>query len=134
MNGITLIAAALFSASAQPASVSSSSCINTAKADATVSMTGRLILAVAADDYGTERAYVLRLSKSICVDDGDQFADPALQFSEVQLAGASVAIDQSLRRAVGRRIRVAGKAFAAHTRHHHRPMVVIVDRVRWAKH
>ena len=104
-------------------------CINTAEADAAVLVHGRLITATFTDDYGKERAYLLELPKPTCIDDGGEFADPSAQFVQVQVAGTNSATEGELRKSVGRKIKVSGKAFAAHTRHHHRPMVVLVDRV-----
>ena len=104
-------------------------CINTAEADAAVWVEGRLVTATFTDDYGKERAYLLQLPKPICIDDGGEFADPSVQFGQVQVSSTNSTTDDDLRRSVGRKIKVSGKAFAAHTRHHRRPMVVLVERV-----
>jgi len=104
-------------------------CINAAEPDAAVLVKGRLVTATFTDDYGKERAYLLELPKPTCIDDGGEFADPGAQFAQVQVAGTNSATERTLRKSVGRKVEVSGKAFAAHTRHHHRPMVVLVDRV-----
>ncbi len=104
-------------------------CINTAEIDAAVLVEGRLVTATFTDDYGKERAYILELPKPTCIDDGGEFADPSAQFAQVQVAGTNSKTEGDLRRSVGQKIKVSGKPFAAHTRHHHRPMVVLVDRV-----
>jgi hypothetical protein len=104
-------------------------CIDTAEANAAVLVEGRLVTAMFTDDYGKERAYILELPKPTCIDDGGEFADPSAQFAQVQVAGTNSTTEGDLRKSVGRRIKVSGKAFAAHTRHHHRPMIVLVDRV-----
>jgi hypothetical protein len=35
----------------------------------------------------------------------------------------------TLRRLVGRKVTVSGEGFASHTRHHHRPLVLIVKKI-----
>jgi len=107
----------------------SSRCIDTAQADAAVLLEGRLTTATFTDTYHKEGAYILQLGQPICIDDGGEFADPNVHFSQVQLAAGAPSNWSDLRKSVGRNVKVSGKAFAAHTIHHHRPMVVIIDRL-----
>lgn len=109
--------------------MSASGCVNTAKVDAQVSVDGLLLVGSFTDDYGEERVYLLELPNPTCIDDGGEFADPKAQFARVQVAGSNSKLDGVLQRSVGRRIKVSGKPFAAHTRHHHTPMVLIVDHI-----
>jgi hypothetical protein len=129
-----LVSALLFAcAQTSTAQVQSSGtpkgCIDTAGADAVVFLEGRLDTGTSTGPYGEERFYVLQLGQAICVDDGGDFADPAATFSEVQVAGTDKTTWRAIEASQGRRIKVSGAAFAAHTIHHHRPLVVLVDKV-----
>jgi hypothetical protein len=135
MNKTALIAAASLMVGPQTAVAqvsgekTASGCVSTAEVDAQVSVEGKLVIASFTDDYGKERAYLLELPSPTCIDDGGEFADPRAQFALVQVAGSNSKLDGTLQKAVGRKVKVIGKAFAAHTRHHRAPMVVIVDKV-----
>ena len=73
-------------------------CINTAEADASVSLEGRLITATFSDPYGKERVYILQLPEPTCIDDGGQFANAAVLFAQVQVAGINSCENWSARR------------------------------------
>ena len=72
-----------------------------------------------------EPGYVLTLPMAICLT-GDDFADPSLQFSEVQLV-ATDASAPAMHALVNTNVHVVlSKAIAAETGHHHRPLVAWV--------
>jgi hypothetical protein len=76
-----------------------------------------------------EPTYVLRLFNAICIR-GDEFANPAMAFSTVQLITDSV-MGQRLRGKIGRKVMLRfTDPFAAHTGHHHAPLLVRVTEVR----
>jgi hypothetical protein len=107
----------------------SGGCINVADMDARVTVTGRLTVVTVTDEFGTERPFILELPSPVCVDDGGDFADPAKKFAQVHVSGTNDKMLRALRKAVGRRVTVSGEGFAAHTRHHHRPLVVLADQI-----
>ncbi|MCC2976944.1 DUF4431 domain-containing protein [Sphingomonas sp. PL-96] len=76
-----------------------------------------------------ERTFVLTLPAPACIDDGGDFADPDERFTAVQVAASDPRVRQRLRRAIGTRVTLSGEGFAAHTGHHHLPLVVLVDRL-----
>ncbi len=76
-----------------------------------------------------ERTLILTLARDICLDDGGQQADPNERFRVVQVYANSPALRRQLRAGLGRRIRIVGEGFAAHTGHHHAPLVMEVRRV-----
>ena len=72
-----------------------------------------------------EPGYVLTLPVTICLT-GDDFADPSLQFSEVQLV-ATDASARAMKALVNTNVHVVlSTAIAAETGHHHRPLVAWV--------
>jgi len=75
-----------------------------------------------------EPTYILRLSDPICIT-GDDFADPSRMFSIVHLV-PSDATAGALRGLVGAEVDVVLKEpMAAHTGHHHAPLVAWVETV-----
>lgn len=76
-----------------------------------------------------EPGYILHLPKNICIE-GDDFADPTNSFNEVQLFADSEAVSRELQKHQNARVAVnLNDAFAAHTGHHHRPLVARVSSV-----
>ena len=75
----------------------------------------------------------MQLPHAVCLDDGGEFANPSERFARVQIGGTSEALNKMLRASVGRKVKVSGEAFAANTRHHHVPMVVMADHITYAK-
>ena len=108
-----------------------SRCISFADEQAKVTVTGRLSVSTFTDPYGTERAYLVQLPDAVCLDDGGEFANSNKRFARVQVSGTNDALDKVLRASVGRKVKVSGEAFAAHTRHHHVPLVVIADQITY---
>lgn len=76
-----------------------------------------------------ERTFILVLPSAICIDDGQHLADPHVLFRDVQVYANDAATRRRLSAAVGRRLRVSGEPFAAHTGHHHAPLVMEVRRL-----
>jgi hypothetical protein len=74
-----------------------------------------------------EPTYILKLDNPVCVD-GNDLSDPIDKADEVQIFPGdenNAALFKSMRRLVGRRVRVEGKsAFTAHTGHHHAPLLL----------
>ncbi len=80
-----------------------------------------------------EPTYILKLDKPICAT-GDDFADEKQQVDRVQIypsdSSTGSHLWKTLRGSIGRRIRVEGKsAFAAHTGHHHAPLLLPITRI-----
>ena len=74
-----------------------------------------------------ENTFILGLPDSICLDDGGEFADPVERVVTVQIGIGSPAVAPILAASVGQVIEVTGAAFAAHTGHHHAPLVILAD-------
>jgi hypothetical protein len=108
-------------------------CIDVRSGDAPVALEGRLERhSFVTPDVGNgraERGYILILARPVCLDDGGEFADPRQRFTRVQLYTSNDRLWPRLRAAVGHRIRIRGTGFAAHTAHHHAPMVVDVSAI-----
>ena len=83
---------------------------------------------IAAGD-AEERTFILRLPRSACIDDGGEFADPRERFATVHVSPSEEALLAVLSAAIGRHVIVSGQGFAAHTGHHHAPLVVLADRI-----
>jgi hypothetical protein len=111
------------------APASTSACLDVAAPHAKVSLEGRLTLADVTDPYGTERVFILTLAEPICIDDGGEFADPSEQFREAHISSNDAVLLQALRTSVGRNVGVSGEGFAAHTRHHRAPLVILADSI-----
>lgn len=79
-----------------------------------------------------EPTYILKLDDPVCVA-GDDFLDANEKVDQVQIFPGddnATALFKSLRRLVGRRVRVEGKsAFTAHTGHHHAPLLLPIASV-----
>ena len=106
-----------------------SGCIDVSDAHSNVTVEGRLAEGRVTDSYGSERAFILQLPRAICIDDGGEFADPAERFTQVHVSATNARLFRTLRKLNGRKVIISGEGFAAHTRHHHRPLVIIADRV-----
>jgi len=129
LTAVLCFACAQTSTAQVQASGTSKRCIDTAGADAVLLLEGRLETGTSTGPTGKERFYALQLGQAICVDDGGDFADPTATFSEVQVVGTDKTTWRAIEASKGRRIKVSGTAFAAQTIHHHRPLVVLVDKV-----
>ena len=83
---------------------------------------------IAAGD-AEERAFILELPASACIDDGGDFADPGERFVTVHVVALRSDLAGRLRSSVGSEVAVSGEGFAAHTGHHHAPLVLMVEEV-----
>lgn len=83
---------------------------------------------VAAGDQ-PEPTYLLKLTKPICITDGGEFADPAKRFDTIHVFTDKKALLQQLTSAIGKSLTVTGPGFAAHTGHHHAPLVLQADKL-----
>jgi hypothetical protein len=106
-----------------------------------ITLTGRLSVkdfpgapgfeSIAAGDE-RERTYILTLPKPICIEDGDNFADPSVRFRTVHITTGNKQLWPRLRAALGRQVTVTGSGYAAETGHHHAPLVLWITRMRLA--
>jgi len=125
------LAMALIVAATPPPVIAEGQCLDVSNPAQRLSFAGTLSDArfqspsVSAPPEG-ERAIILRIDRSICVDDGGEFADPALRFDRIHVWGAPP-IAEGLRRALRGRVQLFGRVFPAHTGHHHAPLVMEVD-------
>ena len=112
-------------------------CTDLKKAHATTIVSGKLMVQLFAGppNYESiakgdteEKALILKLPKRICADDGE-FIDGSTSFDRVQVSSGVLGVLSALNAAVGRRVTVRGKAFGAHTGHHHAPLVLFADKV-----
>ena len=111
-----------------------SGCISLVGAAPTVTAEGRLAVrsfagppnyqSVASGD-AEERAFILELSRSACIDDGGNFADPSERLATVHVSATDSALLAVLRASVGREVIITGEGFASHSGHHHAPLVII---------
>ncbi len=104
-------------------------CIDVTTPTARVAATGTLTEGTFTDPYGRERAFILQLPGPVCIDDGGEFANPADRFGRVHVSAVNDRLLRRLRRALGRTVTVRGEGFAAHTRHHRAPLVLIADQI-----
>lgn len=80
-------------------------------------------------DY-PEAGYILKLPAPICITDGGDFADPATQFSEVQVVPNNAALASQMRENRNSAVTVQlTEPMAAMTGHHHRPLVAWVTEI-----
>lgn len=70
-----------------------------------------------------EPAYILEMPQAECLKGRDD-RDNVRPTSTVQLYSSNSAIEKTIRRFVGKRVMVEGRAFGATTVHHHAPIVV----------
>lgn len=80
-----------------------------------------------------ESTYVLELKNPICLSGDDYFANPKLRFNKVHLVSTKETSHQ-LKSSINQNVTVSLKdQFAAHTAHHHQPLVAWVTSVRLEK-
>lgn len=107
-------------------------CVNAARADAIVTLAGRLErteFPVNADlNQRASHAFILQLPRMICFEDSE-FADGSERFGRVHVVATSPQIAAQLTRSIGQNITVAGPAMGAHTAHHRAPMVLRAERI-----
>ncbi len=103
-----------------------------------MSLSGRLTLQLFAGPPNFEsiasgdeevQAFIIELPKEICLFDGGGFADPSEKFGTVHVSSYNDVAIGALKDSVGTNVTVVGEGFAAHTWHHHAPLVIMADRV-----
>lgn len=107
-------------------------CIDVSSQTGRLTLTGRLDTSTVTTEglpASPERVFILTLPRPICISDGGEFADPAVQFSSVQIGFVNEAVRRRLRGLVGQAVSVSGEGFAAMTAHHYRPLVLMADAV-----
>jgi hypothetical protein len=75
-----------------------------------------------------DSAFILVMDDPFCLIEGE--SGPTTSFRRVHVYAADSSLNARLRAAVGRRIRVIGEGFEAHTGHHRSPLVVEVSDLR----
>ncbi len=116
----------------------SSSCLDIKVQDSIASVSGKLTAqlfagppnyeSIAAGD-AEERVLILELHSQMCADDNGEFADSATTFDRVQVSSSDPGLLKVLNAAIGRQVTISGRAFGAHTGHHHAPLVLFADKV-----
>ena len=76
-----------------------------------------------------EPTYILVLKRNICIEDGGQFADPTQMFNSVQVYTTHDSLWPKFKKLKGKQVTVSGSGFAAHTGHHHAPLVLEVTSI-----
>ena len=135
---VLLLAPAMPGAAQVAGLQTSAGCISVADPQARVTVSGNLKLqifpgppnyeSVAGGDE-EERTFIIELPRTACIKDGGDFADPSQRFMAVHVSANEERLMAVLRASVGRHVTVSGEGFAAHTGHHHAPLVVLADRV-----
>jgi hypothetical protein len=75
-----------------------------------------------------ESSYILTLPAPTCLKGRDE-GDNVSSARTVQLYSSDNAIEKSIRRLVGKRVMVSGRAFGAATVHHHAPIVMDISKI-----
>jgi len=76
-----------------------------------------------------EPTYILAMRSQMCIEDGGQFADPANRFDSVQLFTTDESLWVEIKKLEGKQVHVSGLGFAAHTGHHHAPLILKVESI-----
>jgi len=91
---------------------------------------GRLTVQNAKDANGrTERPFILDVSSSTCMQ-GRDADDNVKSTRKIHIAPQDERLQPAFRRLVGKTVVVSGNPFAAHTAHHHAPIVMLVTEIR----
>jgi hypothetical protein len=93
------------------------------------SATGQLTIMHAQDAAGRpERPYILRLASNSCLDADDP--DEAVKKTRtIHVFPADEKLEPVYRKLVGKMVIVRGKPMAAHTAHHHAPIILQVTEI-----
>jgi hypothetical protein len=75
-----------------------------------------------------EVSYILTLPEPTCLRGHDE-DDNVSPSKTIQLYSSDTAIDESIRRFVGKRVMVTGRPFGAATAHHHAPIVMDISEI-----
>jgi hypothetical protein len=90
---------------------------------------GRLVIARAKDAADRpERPYILELAAAACLEGSDE-DDRVESTRTIHIYSSNERVHGRLRSVVGKTIRVRGNPFAAHTSHHHAPIVMNITTI-----
>ncbi len=91
---------------------------------------GTLTVTRAKDAAGrTERPYILRLAADACLETQDP-EDAVKATRTIHVYPSDEKDEPAFRRLVGKMVTVSGNPFAAHTAHHHAPIVMRVEDIK----
>lgn len=91
---------------------------------------GRLSLRAFKDGMGRrETAYIITMPKPGCLDDRDEPENNVKSARTVHIFSSKPAVERRIRRFVGKFVHVRGTVFAAHTVHHHAPIVMDIAEI-----
>ena len=76
----------------------------------------------------TEQAYILQLPAPACLEGPDEF-DKVEKAPRIHVFSMDEALRKRIGRLVGKRVRVSGGPFGAHTAHHHAPIVMRIGTI-----
>ncbi|MBV9456943.1 MAG: DUF4431 domain-containing protein [Bradyrhizobium sp.] len=110
------------------ATAASAACLKANTEGQTVS--GKLTVAHAKDGMGRlERPFILRLATSACLD-ADDPEEAVKTTRTIHIFPADEAMLPKFRKLVGKEVAATGSPFAAHTVHHHAPIVMQIKEIR----
>jgi len=90
---------------------------------------GKLAIATKQDAAGRpERPYILTLAKPACLTAQDP-ADSVKSTRTIHIFSFDEKVHAQIARLVGKTVRVRGQPFAAHTAHHHAPIVMNITEI-----
>jgi hypothetical protein len=90
---------------------------------------GRLSQGTFEDAAGQpEQAFILTLPAATCLAGPDEF-DSVASASTIHIYSFEDAVAESIKRLVGKDVKVRGTPFGAHTAHHHAPIVMEVSEI-----
>ncbi len=79
----------------------------------------------------SEQAYILQLTSSACLDaDEADEAEAVKSTRTIHVFPADDKLEPTFRKLVGKSVTVRGSPFAAHTAHHHAPIVMQVSEIK----
>jgi hypothetical protein len=90
---------------------------------------GRLAVKNAKDAAGRpQRPYILTLEQPVCLDSDD--AESQVETTRtIHIYATDSGVMAAIAKLVGKRVAVVGSAFAAHTAHHHAPIVMDITAI-----
>jgi len=90
---------------------------------------GKLAIVKARDAAGRiEKPYILTLAKAACLDAGDP-AEKVKSTRKIHIFSSEEKVHAQIAAFVGKSVRVRGRPFAAHTAHHHAPIVMDIAEI-----
>lgn len=91
---------------------------------------GRLLLRTFKDGMGRpEKAYIVTMPKPACLNDPDEPENNVKSTRTIHIFSSNPEIERRIRRFVGKSVHVRGAVFAAHTVHHHAPIVMDITEI-----